>query len=166
MDLKVSRELLSVTRILWWRCWISECQAVPEPKQESLEYGGMKANLHALEKSTWKQVQGRININSSAVFRDEFQRQYNTGFHLWPKYRAVSPTETAKSILCCDRRQIRPPMQLVSKYWARAGVRLPAEISLFSIHSRPALGPTQPPIEWVPDAVSPGIKRQAGGDDH
>jgi hypothetical protein len=33
------------------------------------------------------------------------------------------------------------------------------KISLFSIKSRPALGPIQPPIQWVQGALSPGIKR-------
>jgi hypothetical protein len=33
------------------------------------------------------------------------------------------------------------------------------EIFLFSIASRPALGPTQPLIECVPAAVSPGVER-------
>jgi hypothetical protein len=33
------------------------------------------------------------------------------------------------------------------------------EIFLFSIMSRPALGPTQPPIQWVPRAVSLRVKR-------
>jgi hypothetical protein len=28
--------------------------------------------------------------------------------------------------------------------------------------SRPALGPTQPPLQWVPGAVSPGVKRGRG----
>jgi hypothetical protein len=40
-------------------------------------------------------------------------------------------------------------------------VRFPErqEIFLFSIECRLALGPTQPPIQWVPGSVSPGVKR-------
>jgi hypothetical protein len=30
----------------------------------------------------------------------------------------------------------------------------------FSISSRPALGPTHPPIQWVPGITSPAVKRQ------
>jgi hypothetical protein len=30
---------------------------------------------------------------------------------------------------------------------------------LFSASSRQALGSTQPPIQWVPGALSPGVKR-------
>jgi hypothetical protein len=33
------------------------------------------------------------------------------------------------------------------------------ECFLFSTMSRPALGPTQPSIQWVPGAVSHGVKR-------
>jgi hypothetical protein len=33
------------------------------------------------------------------------------------------------------------------------GVRI-----LFATASRPTLGPTQPPIKWVPRALSPGVK--------
>jgi hypothetical protein len=28
--------------------------------------------------------------------------------------------------------------------------------------SRPALGPTQPPLQWVPGVISPGVKRGRG----
>jgi hypothetical protein len=33
---------------------------------------------------------------------------------------------------------------------------------LLPFGSRPALGPTQPPIQWVPGALSPGVKSAAG----
>jgi hypothetical protein len=36
----------------------------------------------------------------------------------------------------------------------------------FSIFSRPAVGPTQPPFEWVPGALSPGVKRHGREADH
>jgi hypothetical protein len=38
------------------------------------------------------------------------------------------------------------------------GVRVPVGSRNFSTSSRPALGPTQPPIQWVPAASFPGGK--------
>jgi hypothetical protein len=38
--------------------------------------------------------------------------------------------------------------------------------SLFSIASTPVLGPTQPPIQWVPRTFAPGIKRPGHQADH
>jgi hypothetical protein len=37
---------------------------------------------------------------------------------------------------------------------------------LFSMSSRPVLGPTQPPIQRVPGALSPELKRQGREADH
>jgi hypothetical protein len=43
----------------------------------------------------------------------------------------------------------------------RSGEVLPGVgIFLFTTASRMALGPTQPPIQWVPGALSLGVKRQ------
>jgi hypothetical protein len=36
----------------------------------------------------------------------------------------------------------------------------------FSISSRPVLGPTQPPVQWVSGALSPGVKLQRREADH
>jgi hypothetical protein len=38
------------------------------------------------------------------------------------------------------------------------------KIFLFSVASvsRPAVGPTQPPVQWVPGVLSPGVKRGRG----
>jgi hypothetical protein len=47
-------------------------------------------------------------------------------------------------------------------------VRFPAGagIFLFTTASRTALGPTQPPIQWVPGALSLGVKRPVREADH
>jgi hypothetical protein len=39
-------------------------------------------------------------------------------------------------------------------------------ISLFTTASKTALGPTQPPIQWVPGALSLGVKRPGREVDH
>jgi hypothetical protein len=44
------------------------------------------------------------------------------------------------------------------------GVRSPAGQRIFPLAcvSRPALGPTQPPVQWVPGVLSPGVKLGRG----
>jgi len=39
-------------------------------------------------------------------------------------------------------------------------------IFLFATASRPALGPTRPPVHGVPEALSPGIKQPGREADH
>jgi hypothetical protein len=64
---------------------------------------------------------------------------------------------------------------LRSRYsdWLRTGRRRDRSSSpgrvknfLFSTSSRPALGPTQPPNQWVPGVLSPGVKRPGNEADH
>jgi hypothetical protein len=40
------------------------------------------------------------------------------------------------------------------------------EIFLSSLTSEPPLGPTQPPIQWVREDLSPGVKRPGREADH
>jgi hypothetical protein len=53
--------------------------------------------------------------------------------------------------------------------WA-IGVRSPAgamDFFLLASVSRPALGPTQPPVQWVPGVLSQEVKARPGRDaDH
>jgi hypothetical protein len=50
--------------------------------------------------------------------------------------------------------------------WVRSSS--PGKVKNFfsSTSSRPALGLIQPPIEWVPGAISPGVKRSGREGDH
>jgi hypothetical protein len=48
----------------------------------------------------------------------------------------------------------------------RVGVRVPAESRIFSASFRPALGPTQSPIRWVPGTLSPWLNRPGHEADH
>jgi hypothetical protein len=47
--------------------------------------------------------------------------------------------------------------------WLRAGqprVRVPVGSRIFTSPHTPALGPTQPTIHWIPEILTPGVKRQ------
>jgi hypothetical protein len=50
--------------------------------------------------------------------------------------------------------------------WMIRGSPAAAGIFLFIIMSRPALGPIQPPIPWVPGVLSLGVKRPGREADH
>jgi hypothetical protein len=58
---------------------------------------------------------------------------------------------------------------IATSYWLDdrgVGVRVPAGSRIFSTSSRPVLGSTQPPIQWVPVDLSPGVKRPGREADH
>jgi hypothetical protein len=50
--------------------------------------------------------------------------------------------------------------------WSGFDFRHGQDIFLFSTASSPDLGPTVTPIQWVPGALSPGIKWPRRGTDH
>jgi hypothetical protein len=49
---------------------------------------------------------------------------------------------------------------MVTGYGLDGRGSIPGRSRVFSIASRPTLGPTQPPIQWVPGALSRLVKRQ------
>jgi hypothetical protein len=51
-------------------------------------------------------------------------------------------------------------------FQGRGSILGKGKIFLFSVASRPALGLTQPHIQWVPGALSPRVKRLGREDDH
>jgi hypothetical protein len=60
---------------------------------------------------------------------------------------------------------------IATSYWLDdrgVGVASPGGVKyvLFSTSSRPLLGPTQPPIQWVAGNISPELKRQGLEADH
>jgi hypothetical protein len=50
--------------------------------------------------------------------------------------------------------------------WLRGSSPGTVKNFLFSTWSRPALGSTQPPIQWVPGVLSLGVKRPGRESDH
>jgi hypothetical protein len=52
--------------------------------------------------------------------------------------------------------------------WMTEGSEFPSGVKNlhFSMSSRLALGPTQPPIQWVPGALSPWVERPGREADH
>jgi methylaspartate ammonia-lyase len=66
-----------------------------------------------------------------------------------------------------ERERVGSSVNIVSDHWLddrTMEVRSPAEAKGFPLASvsRPALGLTQPPVQWVPGVLSPELKRGRG----
>jgi hypothetical protein len=58
-------------------------------------------------------------------------------------------------------------IHLMQTHFNKSGVRIPAGVGIFlDTVSRPSLGSTQPPIQWVRGCLSLGVKRPGHEADH
>jgi hypothetical protein len=99
-------------------------------------------------------------------------------FYLCPLVRAnvcvslyrLAPSDGPRMFVCLKQLRIRDSVVGIASGYGLddrgVGVRVPVESRIFFTSSRPALGSTQPPIQWVPGALSPGVKRQWREGDH
>jgi hypothetical protein len=78
------------------------------------------------------------------------------------KIEAVDTSETLEPLYHTTRGYVPEYCNSVTgkvqSAWRRSSSPVRVKNFLFSTSSRPALGPTQPPIQWVPWALSPGVK--------
>jgi hypothetical protein len=58
------------------------------------------------------------------------------------------------------------PVGIVTSYELDDPGSIPGMAGIFSTTSRPPLGPTQPRTQWIPQAISPGVKRLGREADH
>jgi hypothetical protein len=65
--------------------------------------------------------------------------------------------------LFCEGPRVAQLVKCLATYWttgrSKFDLRQWQEIFPISSASRPALGPTQPPVQWVPVVLCPGVKR-------
>jgi hypothetical protein len=74
-------------------------------------------------------------------------------------------TRTQRTIVCIPKLTCKD-VKYVKSTWHLIDFRRRLGIFLFTTASRMALGPTQPPIQWVPGALSLGVKWPGCEADH
>jgi hypothetical protein len=89
--------------------------------------------------------------------------------HLSPSsFLLCMQSKAFRYIEICWTREGAGIAKSVERRAGRPGFRFPARERKFLFFTvfRPVLGPTQPPIQWVPGALSPGAKRPGREPDH
>jgi hypothetical protein len=90
-----------------------------------------------------------------------------TSFQFWKTMFWFRTVSSPLSLLWKNKKSLRwagipQSVQRLAMGWTTKGSEFESRWGknfLFSMSPRPALGPTQPPIQWVPVAISPGVKR-------
>jgi hypothetical protein len=87
--------------------------------------------------------------------------KHNPWSSLRVKVHVKQPDTTGVYTLCIFYYWLRAE-------WSRGRSSSPGRVKnfLFSTSSGPFLGSTQPPVQWIPGALSPGVKRQGREADH
>jgi hypothetical protein len=101
---------------------------------------------------------GLFNLHFFLLYNAIFRVQYT---RFGKSTESMYKTSTADD--CVGRAGIATGYGLHGR---GVGVRVPVEARYFSTSSRPALGPTQPPIQRVPAALFPGVRRPGREADH
>jgi hypothetical protein len=113
----------------------------------------------------WDKTDNMFNCNKTICYNSWFKEEeanHSISLHL---------TSHTDKITCCRRSQLLQASS-IPLYIPTAGCnvlihsRRGLRIFLFTAVSRLALGPTQPPIQWVPGALSRGVKRPGREADH
>jgi hypothetical protein len=99
------------------------------------------------------------NTRSSRQERKSAEEITAWGEGAWRNWRSV--TAAGSVDLCTYSVDSREGRKTIFLPLGLSGFdsRQRQEIFLFPTASRPTLGPTQPPVQWVPGALSPGVKQ-------
>jgi hypothetical protein len=97
----------------------------------------------------------KINMNEASNLLDDKIRRWHSDFDI-PEWNGLQRgVEIINPIMMMhSARQYSQYTNWLQAAWPRGRVKN----FLFSMPSWPALGPTQPPIQWVPGALSPAVK--------
>jgi hypothetical protein len=96
----------------------------------------------------WTGSQVNDNMTATRLFRFSVNTVLRFLFYLWYWLYGVEPGWLSRYSECLRagrQRDLSSSLGSVKNF-------------LFSRSCRPALGPTQPPIQWVPGALSPVVK--------
>jgi hypothetical protein len=146
------------------------CRQTKKRLEESATTTRFRAEIWTQDRPKTKQERHSLDCGVIYSFRCRPSNDNICGFSvcLTDGTTPLFHMSTSKQYLCLQNRQL-------SKYsdWLRAGrprgrSSSPGRVKnfLFSTSSKPALESTQPRVQWVQEAISPGVKRPGREDDH